>query len=66
MEGLPEGIDLPDPNMQRAQQEEMKKAQEEQREAFLQQVLTPGARERLNRIALVKPEKARQVQESII
>lgn len=44
----------------------MKRAHEEQREAFLKQVLTPGARERLNRIALVKPEKARQVEEAII
>ena len=66
MEGLPEGLEMPDPGMQRAQQEEMKKAHEEQREAFLKQVLTPGARERLNRVALVKPEKARQVEEAII
>jgi programmed cell death protein 5 len=54
-----EGLNLPDVTAQKRQEEEMKKAHEEQRELYLSNILTPEARERLNRVALVKPEKAR-------
>lgn len=39
-----------------------RRAQEEQRRVFLKQVLTPAAGERLANIALVKPDKARQLE----
>ena len=47
-------------------QEEQMKAAEEQRELFLAQILTPQAKERLGRVALVKAEKAREVENSLI
>eukprot|EP01120_Amphizonella_sp_Union-15-10_P000596 TRINITY_DN1063_c0_g1_i2.p1 TRINITY_DN1063_c0_g1~~TRINITY_DN1063_c0_g1_i2.p1 ORF type:complete len:125 (-),score=33.73 TRINITY_DN1063_c0_g1_i2:142-516(-) len=48
-------------------EEEAKRAAEaERRTMILAQVLEPAARERLNRIALVKPEKARSVEDMII
>jgi len=54
-------------NPQEAQQREaMKKEQEERRQAILQAVLTADARERLSRVALVKAEKARGVEDLII
>ncbi len=40
--------------------------QEEQRAAMLAALLLPAARERLARIELVKPEKARAIQEMLI
>ena len=42
------------------------RAQEEQRTHMLQACITNGARERLARIALVKPEKARAVEDSVL
>jgi len=49
------------------QQEAQKRQQmEEMRQSMLAQVLTSEARERISRIALVKPEKARAVEDSII
>jgi len=50
----------------RAQQEQKKRQQEEQLRLIMAQVLTSEARERLNRIRVVKPEKARQVEEIIL
>ncbi|EPS63630.1 hypothetical protein M569_11154, partial [Genlisea aurea] len=47
-------------------QEEAKREAEEQRQMILAQILTPEARQRLARIALVKPEKARGVEDVII
>ena len=47
-------------------QEESKKAAEEQREMYLTQILTPQAKERLSRISLVKEEKAREIENSLI
>ncbi|KAH3742544.1 programmed cell death protein 5 [Pelomyxa schiedti] len=47
-------------------QAEMKQEQEDRRRSILQQLLTFEARERLSRIALVKPEKARAVEDMII
>lgn len=46
--------------------EENKKAAEEQREVMLAQLLTPQARERLNRIALVKADKARSLENALL
>ncbi|KAI8870465.1 programmed cell death protein 5 [Ramicandelaber brevisporus] len=39
---------------------------DEAREAILTQILSSGARERLSRIALVKPDRARAVENAII
>ncbi|GLU13933.1 hypothetical protein SLE2022_305360 [Rubroshorea leprosula] len=47
-------------------QEEAKREAEEQRQMMLSQVLSSEARERLARIALVKPEKARGVEDVIL
>jgi programmed cell death protein 5 len=47
-------------------QEEQARAAEEQREVFLTQILTPSAKERLARIALVKQDKARELENSLI
>jgi len=48
------------------QKEDERREQEERRKAILQQILEPAARERLSRIALVKPEKARGVEDLIL
>jgi len=54
-------------NAAEAQQKEAeRREQEEKRKAILQQILEPAARERLSRIALVKPEKARGVEDLIL
>ncbi|GLT52581.1 hypothetical protein SLA2020_259130 [Shorea laevis] len=47
-------------------QEEAKREAEERRQMMLSQVLSSEARERLARIALVKPEKARGVEDVIL
>lgn len=51
---------------QAQQQEEAQRAAEDQRRNMLHAVLAPEARERLARIALVKPEKARSVENMIL
>ena len=43
-----------------------RQGQEEQRTHMLQACITAGARERLARIALVKPEKARAVEDNVL
>eukprot|EP01026_Neomeris_dumetosa_P062610 TRINITY_DN592_c0_g1_i1.p2 TRINITY_DN592_c0_g1~~TRINITY_DN592_c0_g1_i1.p2 ORF type:complete len:129 (-),score=31.34 TRINITY_DN592_c0_g1_i1:414-800(-) len=48
------------------QKEEATRAAEEQRMAILAQVMKPEAKERLSRIALVKPEKATRIEEMIV
>lgn len=48
------------------QQEEAKQAASERRQQMLLQILQPGARERLSRIALVKPEKKQMVENLIL
>ncbi|KAK4386499.1 DNA-binding protein DDB [Sesamum angolense] len=53
------------PEQQKAQ-EEAKRDAEEQRQLMLSQILTPEARARLARIALVKPDKARGVEDVIL
>ncbi|KAK3243307.1 hypothetical protein CYMTET_47028 [Cymbomonas tetramitiformis] len=54
-----------DPEAQ-AQKADQQRAQEEQRANMLASVLSPQARERLARIALVKPDKARKVEDMVI
>lgn len=49
-----------------AKEEETKRAAEEQRRTMLHAVMAPDARERLARIALVKPDKARNVENMIL
>ncbi|GAB4822110.1 hypothetical protein N2152v2_009156 [Parachlorella kessleri] len=48
------------------QQEEAREQAEEQRRSMLMGLLQPAARERLARIALVKPDKARGVEEIVL
>jgi programmed cell death protein 5 len=48
------------------QQEAAKRAAEEQRAMMLAAVMTGEARERLARIALVKPDKARSVEDMVL
>ena len=47
-------------------QEEQARAAEEQREMMLTQILSPAAKERLGRIALVKEDKARELENILI
>lgn len=51
---------------QAKEQEEQQQAAEERRQAMLASVLQPEARERLSRIALVKPDKARGVENMVL
>ncbi|XP_076960556.1 uncharacterized protein LOC143636971 [Bidens hawaiensis] len=53
------------PEQQQAQ-EEAKSEADERRQMMLSQILTSQARERLARIALVNPEKARGVEDVIL
>ncbi|XP_065878235.1 uncharacterized protein [Euphorbia lathyris] len=53
------------PEQQNAK-EEAKREAEERRQMMLSQILSPEARERLSRIALVKPEKARSVEDVVL
>ncbi|KAL2629849.1 hypothetical protein R1flu_014535 [Riccia fluitans] len=60
------GGSFPQNKEQQEAQEEQKREAEERRQMMLARVLTPEARERLSRIALVKPEKARGVEDLIL
>ncbi|MED6192870.1 hypothetical protein PIB30_013965 [Stylosanthes scabra] len=51
---------------QQKAQEDAKREAEERRQMMLSQILSAEARERLARIALVKPEKARGVEDVIL
>ncbi|XP_019190189.1 PREDICTED: DNA-binding protein DDB_G0278111 [Ipomoea nil] len=53
------------PDQQKAQ-DEAKREAEDRRQMMLSQLLTSQARERVARIALVKPEKARGVEDVIL
>lgn len=53
------------PEQQKAQEEATREA-EERRQLMLSQILSSQARERLSRIALVKPEKARGVEDVLL
>ena len=55
------------PSQQQVQQQQEKaKQQEEMRKDLLQKVLTPEAADRLARIALVKPDKARKLEDMVL
>ncbi|KAL4429594.1 hypothetical protein ABPG77_008643 [Micractinium sp. CCAP 211/92] len=49
-----------------AAQEEARQAAEEQRRAMLVNLMQPAARDRLARISLVKPDKARAIEDMLI
>ncbi|EFA77623.1 hypothetical protein PPL_12230 [Heterostelium album PN500] len=51
---------------QQQRAEQQRRENEEKRKHILAQILTPAARERLSRIAMVKADKARQVEDMII
>ncbi|XP_057950308.1 uncharacterized protein LOC131145191 isoform X2 [Malania oleifera] len=51
---------------QKAQEEAKRREADEQRQMMLSQILSSEARERLARIALVKPEKARGVEDVLL
>eukprot|EP00249_Psilotum_nudum_P000034 c10136_g1_i1 orf=562-951(-) len=51
---------------QQQAQEEQKREAEERRQMMLARILSTEARERLSRIALVKPEKARGVEDLLL
>ncbi|XP_044462398.1 DNA-binding protein DDB_G0278111-like [Mangifera indica] len=53
-------------NEQQKAQEEAQREADEQRQMMLSQILSSEARERLSRIALVKPEKARGVEDILL
>ncbi|KAL1834051.1 hypothetical protein ACET3Z_003702 [Daucus carota] len=55
----------PNPEQQNAQ-EEAKREADERRQMMLSQIVSSEARERIARIALVKPEKARGVEDVIL
>eukprot|EP01097_Dermamoeba_algensis_P003430 TRINITY_DN2397_c0_g1_i1.p1 TRINITY_DN2397_c0_g1~~TRINITY_DN2397_c0_g1_i1.p1 ORF type:complete len:135 (-),score=40.39 TRINITY_DN2397_c0_g1_i1:67-435(-) len=48
------------------EQHEKQRELEERRKFILEQILDSEARERLSRVSLVKPEKARQVEDMLI
>jgi len=55
------------PSVEEMQQAQAQKAEQEaQREAILDQVLEPAAHARIGRMKLVRPEKARAVEDSLI
>ncbi|KAK9085805.1 hypothetical protein Sjap_026216 [Stephania japonica] len=51
---------------QKKAQDDAKREADEQRQMMLSQILSSQARERLARIALVKPEKARGVEDVVL
>ena len=56
----------PTSRQEQAERQKMEEQREEERQAFLAAILDPSARERLARVKLVKPEKARGVEQTII
>mmetsp|Transcript_18060 Transcript_18060/g.54345 ORF Transcript_18060/g.54345 Transcript_18060/m.54345 type:complete len:134 (+) Transcript_18060:464-865(+) len=51
---------------QQAQQQQAAREADQQRQGMLHAIMEPAARERLSRIALVKPEKARSVEDILL
>ncbi len=60
------GFSAGGPSEKEQEQQEKRAAMEEARNAMLKSLLSPEAKERLNRVALVKPENARAVEDHII
>jgi|TARA_B110000305_G_scaffold155284_1_gene171980 programmed cell death protein 5 len=64
-----QGIDLtnaPTSAQQQSERQHQEQQLEDERQAFLASVLEPSARERLARIKLVKPSKAKGVERTIL
>ena len=76
MQGLPQGLPqglagqvggvTSEQARQMQQQQQQQAAQEDQRKQMLLAVLDNGARSRLSSVALVKPERARMIENQII
>jgi len=62
---IPGGGGMPDME-QMQQKKEQEAAAEEQRAQILKAILSPEARERLGNIGMVKPDKARKIQDMLI
>uniref|UniRef100_A0A0C9S163 TSA: Wollemia nobilis Ref_Wollemi_Transcript_26540_796 transcribed RNA sequence n=1 Tax=Wollemia nobilis TaxID=56998 RepID=A0A0C9S163_9CONI len=60
------GMSNPQGAEQQQAQEEQRREADERRQLMLSQILSSQARERLARIALVKPEKARAVEDYLL
>lgn len=60
------GGNVPSSAEEMQQQEEARRSAEDQRLSMLAAVMTPDARERLSRIAIVKPDKARGIENMIL
>ena len=58
--------DIMDPQQSNPEEEKALAQKESQRQNILSQILSVGAKERLARIALVKPEKSRSVEDFLI
>ena len=59
------GGGVPGPEQQQ-QQADAARQEEEKRQEMLSMAMAPAARERLHRVALVKPEKARGVEQLVL
>ena len=64
-QGIPTG-GMPQPNQQAQQQAEQQKQAEAKRDMLLTQIMTSEAKERLNRIKLVKPDQANKITDKIL
>eukprot|EP00762_Andalucia_godoyi_P001238 ANDGO_04875.mRNA.1 Uncharacterized protein C23C4.09c len=64
--GLPPGFSATPSGAPNSEASEKKAAEDEQRQSILSAVLEPQARERLSRVSLVQPDKARMLENMVI